>query len=203
MADSPPRLVLRDRLRPVHQRKPRLHRPVMVTRRSGLLPAALVRPQHLAAHHRRLASATPSGPGIGAAGVALLGPLFFDESHTTAKAPGTVMIASVIWLKLADRPNEPTDFRMVSGHISPTANRIADVVSVRPGPRVALGAYRDVDETLPQHDMRVQAPQLDLPQPPGSSPPQPTGTIVRRQPRFCIASRRHVLMIHPASWRSL
>lgn len=42
--------------------------------------------------------------GIGAAGAALLGPLFFDESLTVAKAGWLAMIiAGVVWLKLADR----------------------------------------------------------------------------------------------------
>ncbi|MFD9892482.1 DMT family transporter [Amycolatopsis sp. NPDC059027] len=43
--------------------------------------------------------------GIGAVGAAVLGPVFFDESLTPAKALWlTVIIAGVIWLKLADRP---------------------------------------------------------------------------------------------------
>jgi quaternary ammonium compound-resistance protein SugE len=43
--------------------------------------------------------------GIGAVGAALLGPLFFDETLTAAKAFWlTVIIAGVVWLKLADRP---------------------------------------------------------------------------------------------------
>lgn len=43
--------------------------------------------------------------GIGAVGAALLGPLFFDETLTPAKALWlTVIIAGVVWLKLADRP---------------------------------------------------------------------------------------------------
>ncbi|MEB3370250.1 DMT family transporter [Saccharopolyspora mangrovi] len=43
--------------------------------------------------------------GIGAAGAALLGPLFFDESLTAAKAVWlAVIIAGVVWLKLADSP---------------------------------------------------------------------------------------------------
>lgn len=45
--------------------------------------------------------------GIGAVGAALLGPLFFDETLTPAKALWlTVIIAGVIWLKLADRPTD-------------------------------------------------------------------------------------------------
>ncbi|WP_328996392.1 multidrug efflux SMR transporter [Kribbella sp. NBC_01245] len=44
--------------------------------------------------------------GIGAVGAALLGPLFFDETLTTAKALWlTLIIAGVVWLKLADRPD--------------------------------------------------------------------------------------------------
>ena len=43
--------------------------------------------------------------GIGAAGAALLGPVFFDETLTAAKAGWlAVIITGVIWLKLADRP---------------------------------------------------------------------------------------------------
>jgi quaternary ammonium compound-resistance protein SugE len=44
--------------------------------------------------------------GIGAAGAALLGPVFFDETLTPAKAGWlAVIIAGVVWLKLADRPS--------------------------------------------------------------------------------------------------
>lgn len=43
--------------------------------------------------------------GIGAAGAAFLGPLFFDETLTAAKAIWlAVIIAGVVWLKLADSP---------------------------------------------------------------------------------------------------
>ena len=43
--------------------------------------------------------------GIGSVGAALLGPVFFDEVLTPAKAFWlTVIIAGVIWLKLADSP---------------------------------------------------------------------------------------------------
>ncbi|MFI7243179.1 DMT family transporter [Streptomyces qinglanensis] len=46
--------------------------------------------------------------GIGAVGAALLGPAFFDETLTPAKALWlTVIIAGVVWLKLADRPQHP------------------------------------------------------------------------------------------------
>ncbi|MBO8186130.1 DMT family transporter [Streptomyces spirodelae] len=50
--------------------------------------------------------------GIGAAGAALLGPAFFDETLTPAKAGWlAVIIAGVAWLKLADRPStgEPSE----------------------------------------------------------------------------------------------
>ncbi|MBO8194692.1 multidrug efflux SMR transporter [Streptomyces oryzae] len=50
--------------------------------------------------------------GIGAAGAALLGPAFFDETLTPAKAGWlAVIIAGVVWLKLADRPGagEPSE----------------------------------------------------------------------------------------------
>jgi quaternary ammonium compound-resistance protein SugE len=43
--------------------------------------------------------------GIGAVGAALLGPLFFAETLTASKAGWlAVIIAGVVWLKLADRP---------------------------------------------------------------------------------------------------
>ena len=43
--------------------------------------------------------------GIGSVGAALLGPVFFDEVLTPAKAFWlAVIIAGVIWLKLADSP---------------------------------------------------------------------------------------------------
>ncbi|QBI51884.1 DMT family transporter [Streptomonospora litoralis] len=46
--------------------------------------------------------------GVGAVGAALLGPLFFDETFTAAKAFWlAVVIAGVIWLKLADGPKKP------------------------------------------------------------------------------------------------
>ena len=49
--------------------------------------------------------------GIGAVGAALLGPVFFDETLTPARAGWlAVIIAGTVWLKLADRPsaNEPS-----------------------------------------------------------------------------------------------
>jgi len=43
--------------------------------------------------------------GIGAVGAALLGPLFFDEDLTPVRAFWlAVIIAGVVWIKLADRP---------------------------------------------------------------------------------------------------
>lgn len=43
--------------------------------------------------------------GIGSVGAALLGPVFFDEVLTPAKAFWlAVIVAGVIWLKLADSP---------------------------------------------------------------------------------------------------
>lgn len=43
--------------------------------------------------------------GIGAVGAAVLGPVFFAESLTPAKAGWlAVIITGVVWLKLADRP---------------------------------------------------------------------------------------------------
>ncbi|WP_242905714.1 DMT family transporter [Actinomadura terrae] len=42
--------------------------------------------------------------GIGAVGAAVLGPVFFDESLTLARSLWLgVIIAGVVWLKLADR----------------------------------------------------------------------------------------------------
>ena len=46
--------------------------------------------------------------GIGAVGAALLAPVFFDETLTLTKALWlTVIIAGVVWLKLADAPKRP------------------------------------------------------------------------------------------------
>ncbi|BDZ59950.1 MULTISPECIES: DMT family transporter [Barrientosiimonas] len=43
--------------------------------------------------------------GIGAIGAAVLGPVFFDETLTLVKGFWlAVIIAGVVWLKLADRP---------------------------------------------------------------------------------------------------
>jgi quaternary ammonium compound-resistance protein SugE len=43
--------------------------------------------------------------GIGAVGSAVLGPVFFDETLTLTRAAWlAVIIAGVVWLKLADRP---------------------------------------------------------------------------------------------------
>lgn len=49
--------------------------------------------------------------GIGSAGAALLGPVFFDESLTPVHALWLgVIIVGVVWLKLADRPrNTPQE----------------------------------------------------------------------------------------------
>lgn len=51
--------------------------------------------------------------GIGAAGAALLGPVFFDETLTLVQALWLgLIIVGVVWLKLADRPQstpEPAD----------------------------------------------------------------------------------------------
>lgn len=45
--------------------------------------------------------------GIGAVGAALLGPVFFDETLTLARAGWlAVIIGGVVWLKLTDRPRE-------------------------------------------------------------------------------------------------
>ncbi len=48
--------------------------------------------------------------GIGAVGAALLGPVFFDERFTWTKGAWlAVIIAGVVWLKLADRAKVTTD----------------------------------------------------------------------------------------------
>ncbi|MFD9688376.1 DMT family transporter [Kitasatospora sp. NPDC059088] len=48
--------------------------------------------------------------GIGSVGAALLGPVVFDESLTPAKAVWlAVIIAGVVWLKLADRPQNSAE----------------------------------------------------------------------------------------------
>ncbi|GAA2655508.1 hypothetical protein GCM10010400_10240 [Streptomyces aculeolatus] len=48
--------------------------------------------------------------GIGAVGAALLSPVVFDETLSAAKALWlAVIIAGVVWLKLADRPERPDD----------------------------------------------------------------------------------------------
>ena len=48
--------------------------------------------------------------GIGAVGSAVLGPVFFEETFTAAKAIWlTVIIAGVVWLKLADSAKLKTD----------------------------------------------------------------------------------------------
>lgn len=48
--------------------------------------------------------------GIGAVGAAVLGPVFFDETLTWTKAGWlALIIAGVVWLKLADHPTPQTD----------------------------------------------------------------------------------------------
>lgn len=45
--------------------------------------------------------------GIGAVGAALLGPVFFDETLNATQAVWlALIIAGVVWLKLADRPQK-------------------------------------------------------------------------------------------------
>jgi quaternary ammonium compound-resistance protein SugE len=54
--------------------------------------------------------------GIGAIGAALLGPVFFDETLTLAKAFWlAVIIAGVVWLKLADSPKLTTTQHVNAG----------------------------------------------------------------------------------------
>ncbi|MGR3933750.1 DMT family transporter [Streptomyces sp. BRA346] len=48
--------------------------------------------------------------GIGAVGAALLGPVFFDETLTPARAVWLgVIVAGLVWFKLADRPRNPQE----------------------------------------------------------------------------------------------
>ena len=48
--------------------------------------------------------------GIGAVGSAVLGPVFFEETFTTTKAIWlAIIIAGVVWLKLADSAKLKTD----------------------------------------------------------------------------------------------
>ncbi|MDF8265477.1 DMT family transporter [Luteipulveratus flavus] len=52
--------------------------------------------------------------GIGAVGAALLGPVLLDDTLTPARAGWlAVIVAGVVWLKLADRP--PADGTVVGG----------------------------------------------------------------------------------------
>jgi quaternary ammonium compound-resistance protein SugE len=55
--------------------------------------------------------------GIGAVGAALLGPVFFDETLTPAKACWlAVIVTGVVWLKLADSSRRsPAPVRSVDG----------------------------------------------------------------------------------------
>lgn len=54
--------------------------------------------------------------GIGAVGAALLGPVFFDELLTAAKAIWlSVIIAGVVWLKLADGPQQSDGEKPATG----------------------------------------------------------------------------------------
>jgi quaternary ammonium compound-resistance protein SugE len=56
--------------------------------------------------------------GIGAVGAALLGPVFFDETLTAIQAMWlAVIIAGVIWLKLADRPQAPQETEAASRQV--------------------------------------------------------------------------------------
>ncbi|MYW47897.1 multidrug efflux SMR transporter [Streptomyces sp. SID161] len=69
--------------------------------------------------------------GIGAAGAALLGPVFFDESLSLGQALWLgLIIVGVVWLKLADRPQSAPE----------TADGTAQVIA--PRPQEAQGAER-------------------------------------------------------------
>ncbi|WP_089103924.1 DMT family transporter [Streptomyces hyaluromycini] len=66
--------------------------------------------------------------GIGSAGAALLSPVFFDEALTPVQALWLgVIIIGVVWLKLADRPQNtqepvdgPQDTRSVAARLQET-----------------------------------------------------------------------------------
>lgn len=48
--------------------------------------------------------------GVGSAGAALLGPVFFDETLTVVRALWLgLIIVGVVWLRLADRPQDTVD----------------------------------------------------------------------------------------------
>ncbi|WP_037676536.1 multidrug efflux SMR transporter [Streptomyces griseus] len=71
--------------------------------------------------------------GIGAAGAALLGPVFFDETLTAVQALWLgVIIIGVVWLKLADRPENTPE----------PATRPQDTEGLVSGPKEAHGAQR-------------------------------------------------------------
>ncbi|MFD4509856.1 DMT family transporter [Streptomyces sp. NPDC058457] len=66
--------------------------------------------------------------GIGSAGAALLSPVFFDETLTPVQALWLgVIITGVVWLKLADRPQNtqepadgPSDTRPIAARLQET-----------------------------------------------------------------------------------
>ncbi|MEV6742284.1 multidrug efflux SMR transporter [Streptomyces sp. NPDC051104] len=71
--------------------------------------------------------------GIGAAGAALLGPVFFDETLTPVQALWLgVIIVGVVWLKLADRPQNTQE----------PAAQPQDTQGLVTGSREAQGAQR-------------------------------------------------------------
>lgn len=71
--------------------------------------------------------------GIGSAGAALLGPVFFDETLTPIQALWLgVIIVGVVWLKLADRPQNTPE----------PAARPQDTQGVIVGSQEAQGAER-------------------------------------------------------------
>lgn len=62
--------------------------------------------------------------GIGAVGAALLGPFFFGETLTAAKAFWlTVIITGVVWLKLSDTPERTRGSSQPGAGPQPTASR--------------------------------------------------------------------------------
>lgn len=71
--------------------------------------------------------------GIGSAGAALLGPVFFDQTLTVGKALWLALIISgVVWLKLADRPRD----------LPQPAEEPREAQEITVGPQEAQGASR-------------------------------------------------------------
>lgn len=73
--------------------------------------------------------------GIGSAGAALLGPVFFDETLTTVQALWLgLIIVGVVWLKLADRPR--------NSQASAESSQEQELPGIAATPQEARGANR-------------------------------------------------------------